>query len=411
MFTLLNTSAPSRAKLVPKAWLAAAVVVLAAGCGSKSADSGAAAPAAGRGGAPMGVPVEILTLAERSVEQSTELVGTVRSRSSVTVQAQVEGFLKKINVKSGERVAAGKILFEIDDSSQLAVVAGLESTRAAREADASYARQQAERVKKLLAAGAASQQELEQAEAAQRSTQAQLKAIEEQIRQQKNEWQYSRVTAPAAGVIGDIPVREGDRITRQTQLTTIDDNSTLELYLNVPVQEAPKVKPGQAVHVLNESGETVATEHVSFISASADDQTQTVLVKTPISQRGGAVRSEQFIRARIIWSTAPTLTVPLVAVTRISGGYFVYVADPGPNGGLVAHQKPVQVGPLVGNDYVVLGGVKAGDRVIVAGIQKIGDGAPVMELPKGRGSAEPPKSGEAASPKPTPQAGAKAGRQ
>jgi hypothetical protein len=65
----------------------------------------------------------------------------------------------------------------------------------------------------------------------------------------------------------------------------------------------------------------------------------------------------------------------------------------------------VQVGPLVGNDYVVLGGVKAGDKVIVAGIQKIGDGAPVMELPTGRGPAEPPKSGEAASPKPTPQAG------
>lgn len=384
MFTFLNTSLPSRATRAPKVWVATAVLMLAAGCGSKSADSGGAAPAAGRGGAPMGVPVEILPLAEKSVEQSTELVGTVKSRSSVTVQAQVEGFLKKINVKSGERVAAGKILFEIDDSSQLAVVAGLESTRAAREADASYARQQAERVRKLLQAGASSQQELDQAEALQRSTAAQLKAIEEQIRQQKNEWQYSRVTAPAAGVIGDVPVREGDRITRQTQLTTIDDNSTLELYLNVPVQEAPKVKPGQPVHVLNEAGEVVATEHVSFISASADDQTQTVLVKTPISTRGGAVRSDQFVRARIVWSTAPTLTVPLVAVTRISGGYFVYVADPGPNGGLVAHQKPVQVGPLVGNDYVVLGGLKAGDKVIVAGVQKIGDGAPVMELPKGR---------------------------
>jgi len=410
MFTFLNTRVPSRAHLVAAGGLVMASLMLAAGCGSKSgADAGAGAAAAGRGGAPQGVPVEILTLAEKPVEQSTELVGTVKSRLSVTVQPQVEGFLKKINVKSGDRVAVGKILFEIDDSSQLAIVASLESTKAAREADAAYAKQQADRLKKLLAAGAASQQELDQAESLQRSTEAQLKAIEEQIRQQKNEWQYSRVTAPAAGVIGDVPVREGDRVTRQTPLTTIEDNSMLELYLNVPVQEAPKVKPGQVVHILSDAGEVVATEHVSFISASADDQTQTVLVKTPISARGGTVRSDQFVRARIIWSTAPTVTVPLVAVTRISGGYFVFVADPGPNGGLVAHQKPVVVGPLVGNDYVVMSGLKAGDKVIVAGIQKIGDGAPVMALPA-RGPAEPTKSNEATAPKP-PQPATKAGRQ
>ncbi|HEX5070690.1 MAG TPA: efflux RND transporter periplasmic adaptor subunit [Vicinamibacterales bacterium] len=409
MLNFLNTLVARRASGVAAGCAVAAALLLATACGSKPGpEAGAAAAGAGRGGAPQGVPVEILTLVEKPVEQSTELVGTVKSRLSVTVQPQVEGYLKKINVKSGDRVAAGKILFEIDDSSQLAVVAALESTRAAREADASYARQQAERLKKLLAAGAASQQELDQAEALQRSTQAQLKAVEEQIRQQKNEWQYSRVTAPAAGVIGDVPVREGDRVTRQTQLTTIEDNSQLELYLNVPVQEAPKVRPGQLVNILNDTGQVVGTEHVSFISPSADDQTQTVLVKTPISSRGGAVRSDQFVRARIIWSTAPTVTVPLVAVTRISGGYFVYVADPGPGGGLVAHQKPVVVGSLVGNDYVVISGLKAGDKVIVAGIQKIGEGAPVMALPP-RGPAEPSKSGDAASPK-SPQ-GTKAGDQ
>lgn len=409
MFTLLNPFVRSRGNRVPARWAALAALMLAAGCGSKSGpDAGAGAAAAGRGGAPQGVPVEILTLADKPVEQSTELVGTVKSRLSVTVQPQVEGFLKKINVKSGDRVTAGKILFEIDDSSQLAVVAALESTRAAREADASYAKQQAERLKKLLAAGASSQQEVDQAESLQRSTEAQLKAIEEQIRQQRNEWQYSRVTAPADGVIGDVPVRQGDRVTRQTQLTTIEDNSMLELYLNVPVQEAPKVKPGQAVHILNDSGEVVGTEHVSFISPSADDQTQTVLVKTPISARGGSVRADQFVRARIIWSTAPTVTVPLVAVTRISGGYFVYVADPGPNGLFIAHQKPVVVGPLVGNDYVVLSGLKTGDKVIVAGVQKIGEGVPVMALPA-RGPAEPPKSGEAASPKSPAEPGTKAG--
>jgi RND family efflux transporter MFP subunit len=369
------------------ALLLASTAFAAAACGGGEPAAGGAAGAGGRGGAPMAVPVELLTLVEKPVEQTSEFVGTVRSRLSVNVQAQVEGFIRKINVKSGDRVQLGAVLFEIDDASQLAVIANLESVRAARDADASFAKQQAERAQKLLTAGAMSQQELDQALALQRSTAATLKAIDEQIRQQKNEWGYSRVTASAAGVIGDIPVRSGDRITRQTLLTTIDDNTNLELYVNVPVQEAPRLKVGQAVHVLDEASEVVATERIAFISPSVDDTTQTVLVKTPIAARGGALRASQFVRARVVWSMAPALTVPLVAVTRISGQYFVFVAEAGPNGGLVARQRPVTVGSLVGNDYLVMGGLKAGDKVIVAGIQKIGDGAPVAEAP-----AKPPKA-------------------
>ena len=90
------------------------------------------------------------------------------------------------------------------------------------------------------------------------------------------------------------------------------------------------------------------------------------------------MRVQQFVRTRIVWRTVQGLTVPVTAVTRISGQYFCFVAEPGPQGGLVAKQKPLQVGELLGNDYVVKGGVKAGDKLIVSGIQKLGDGAPVQ---------------------------------
>ena len=359
-------------------------------CGGSAGSAPAGGGAGGRGGPAMAMPVELLTLAEKPVEQSSEFVGTVRSRSSVTVQAQVEGFIKRINVKSGDRVVPGAVLVEIDDASQLAIIGNLESVKAARESDATLARQQAARAQKLLASGAISQQEFDQAQAALRSAEAQVKALDEQIRQQKNEWGYSRVTASTAGVIGDVPVRVGDRITRQTLLTTIEDNTRLELYLKVPVQDAPRLKIGQTVRVLDETGAVVATEQVAFISPSADDTTQTVLVKTPIHPRGGAVRSDQFVRARVIWSTAPALTIPLVAVTRIGGQYFVFVAEPGEGGVLVARQRPLTVGPLVGNDYLVLAGLKPGDKVIVAGTQKIGEGSPVTEAKPA--SPKPPKA-------------------
>jgi RND family efflux transporter MFP subunit len=283
------------------------------------------------------------------------------------------------------------VLFEVDASSQQAAVSSLESVRAAREADAAFARQQAERARKLLAVGAMSQQEHDQAQTLQRTAEAQLKAVDEQLRQQRNEFGYSRVTASTPGVIGDVPVRVGDRITRSTVLTTIEDNSGLELNLNIPVQEASKLKLGLPVKFLDNTGAEIVTERINFISPSVDENTQTVLVKTPASTRGGAFRSDQYVRARVVWSSEPALTVPVGAVSRISGQFFAFVAEPGEGGQLIAHQRPITVGTLANNEYIVTGGLKAGDKVVVAGTQKIMEGAPVTAAPPsppgGRGAA------------------------
>ena len=71
--------------------------------------------------------------------------------------------------------------------------------------------------------------------------------------------------------------------------------------------------------------------------------------------------------------------VPVLAVSRVGGQYFAFIAED-QNGKLVAHQKPLTVGDTVGNDYVVLDGVKAGDKVIVSGTQFLVDGMPVVPL-------------------------------
>ena len=137
--------------------VAFSVLVLGLGTACSNAPENAGAAAGGGRGRGGPVPVEIQTLVERPVEQTSEFVGTVKSLKTTTVQAQVEGFLLKVHVKSGDRVEPGKVLFEVDASSQQAAVSSLESVRVAREADAIFARQQAERAKKLLAVGAMSQ--------------------------------------------------------------------------------------------------------------------------------------------------------------------------------------------------------------------------------------------------------------
>ena len=188
--------------------------------------------------------------------------------------------------------------------------------------------------------------------------------------------QNSRVTAPAPGVVGDLTVREGDRVTTSTMITTIDDKSGFEAYIQVPVDRAPDARLGLPVQILDGEGNILATNTITFVAPRVDPATQTVLAKALLKELPPAVRVQQFVRTRVIWRTTPGLTIPIVSALRINGQYFVYLAEQSGQG-LVARQHPVQVGDVHGNDYVVKGGLKAGDRLIVAGIQKIADGAPV----------------------------------
>lgn len=346
-------------------------LILFAGCGGAPESAGGAPPGA------MAMPVEVLTLAPKPVDRTSEYVATVKSRRSTTIQPQVDGFVTRINVRPGQRVSRGSVLMQIDAGRQQAAVASVEAMRAARQADLQFARQQAERARKLLAGGAISQEEYDRAITNLQTLEAQVRTLDAQIREQRVALGYHNVTALTSGVVGDIPVRVGDRVTPQTVLTTIDESAGLELYINVPVQQATGLKNDLQVQVLDQNGQQVAASRINFVAPSVDPSTQSVLAKAPL-EANLPFRPDQVVRVRVVWSSDPTLTVPLIAVSRVNAQHFVFVADKGEGGATVARQRAVQLGALAGNDYIVLGGLKPGDQLIVSGTQMLGDGMPVQ---------------------------------
>ena len=348
--------------------LVAAVTLVSGACGGGAADAPPPAPPP--------TDVQTVTLATTPVPRASEFVGTIRSLQSATIQPQVEGFVRQILVSAGQTVRAGETLLQIDPDREQAAARVTAAQRGAREADLALARQQLERARTLHATGAVSRATVDEAEAAHQTAQAQLDALQSQISEDEVQLRYYRVTAPTAGVVGDIAVRVGDRVTPATMITTLDRAEGLEAYINVPLEQAAELKPGLPVELLNEAGEVAVSTTVTFIAPRADDTTQSVLVKAAIGKTPQTLRILQYVRARIIWSREPALVVPLIAVNRIAGQYFVFVAQAGEQG-VVARQKPVTLGDIVGNDYVVRGGLAAGERVIVSNLQKIGDGAPV----------------------------------
>lgn len=345
---------------------ALATLALAAGCGR-------GAPVAPP--APGPTPVGIQILVPKPVTITSEFVGVLKSRRSSEIRPQVDGIITQIFVKSGDRVAPGRALLQIDPQREQAALESNQASRVAQEAAVRFAQQQYDRAKQLLDAGAMSQQEFEQAETNVNTANAALEALKARERQAGLQLQYFRVTSSTGGVVGDIPVRVGDRVTTSTVLTTVDQQAGLEAYVQIPIERAPELRIGLPVRLTDSQGTVLAETAIDFVSPQVDDRTQSVLVKAPVPASRG-FRTEQFVRALVVWRNEPGLTVPTTAVTRINGQYFAFVAEQAAKG-FVARQHAVKLGELRGNEYVLIEGLKAGDRLIVSGVQKVRDGAPV----------------------------------
>ncbi|HEY7790506.1 MAG TPA: efflux RND transporter periplasmic adaptor subunit [Vicinamibacterales bacterium] len=352
---------------LPAALLAVALFTTACGGGSNAASA--------QQGPPPASPVKLASIEPTSLEDASVFVATLKSLSSTSIKPEVDGQVVRIFVRSGDRVKAGAPLFQIDPRRQRATVSSQSASLQAQQAAVGYAKQQLDRAQTLLKAGAISQQELDQAQTTFDTAKAQLDALQAQLHQGQVTLQYYTVNAPTDGTVGDIPIRVGTHVTSDTELTTIDRNQELEIYVQVPLARAADLHLGLPIAILNPQGDTLANTTVTYISPSVDPATQSILVKGRLAGEG-TLRSSQFVQARIIWRTTTGLTVPVLSVVRINGQPFVFVADE-QHGTLIAHQRAIQVGEIVGNNYRVLGGLKAGDRVVVSGTQTLFDGASI----------------------------------
>jgi RND family efflux transporter MFP subunit len=324
------------------------------------------------------MPVQVLEIQPQRIADTSEYLAILKSRHSATINPQVEGQVTRILVKSGDRVHAGDALLQIDPLKQEAMVNGQDAARAAQEANVRYARISLERAQRLFDAGVISKQDFDNAQTSYDAAVSQLKSLEEQVRQQTVELRYYRVSAPMDGIVGDIPVRVGDRVTVSTLLTTVNEPGALEAYIYVPGARAKELRLGLPVKLIDGQG-TVQETQLTFISPQVDTDTQTVLAKAAVVNAKANLRIAQQVRAQVTWGNREGQVVPVLAVQRVNGQFFTFVAVKEGNTA-VARQRLLKLGDIVGNDYPVLDGLKPGDHVIVSGLQFLQDGTLVTEM-------------------------------
>lgn len=356
-------------KLAVLAPVALAAALMSTGCGKTEAKAPAPQP--------LPVKVELINLSP--VPRADEYVATVKSRRSASIQPQVDGTLTRIMVKSGDRVRAGQVLMTIDPLKQQATVDEQRSTEQQKKAIFDYNQRELERQKGLYEGGVTSKQNYDYALQAFENSKADWESAKAALATQERQLAYYHLTAPFDGIVGDVPVHIGDYVSPTTLLTTVDKNTDLEAYIYIPTERSSEIRMGIPVQVVSSTGEPIEKTKIDFISPQVDNALQGVLVKAPIHAPRDRFRNSQLVKARVVWSTSPAPTVPVLAVTRVGGQPFVYLADSSGNGS-VAKQRAVSLGDTIGNDYAVTAGLKAGDKVIVSGTQFLVDGMPVRPI-------------------------------
>ncbi|MDX2096330.1 MAG: efflux RND transporter periplasmic adaptor subunit [Leptolyngbyaceae cyanobacterium bins.59] len=391
------------------------------------------------------------------IEDSSDYVASLESRQSVTLQPRVAGQVSEIFVRSGDRVEAGQVLLQIDPREQQATVASrvaaveasqadveasraevasaqqalqaLQAQRNSRLADLQFNQREYERFQQLAREGAESQRVLDQRLNQLRTAQASLAEVEADIQAQRatiaraqaniarNQGSvtqaqagveqeqaalgYYTITAPFSGVVGNVPIKEGDFANTSTQLMTITQNTQLEVQISVPVEDAPRLRNGLPVRLLDANNKVLQTGRIFFVSPNVNPQTQAVLVRARFDNPGNRLRTEQFVRARVVWGQKPNgVLIPVTAVSAQAGKDFVFIperydarckakeiAAGNPEQSLlkddqlVVRQQGVQLDKYVGNNREVVSGLNPGDRVAVNNILQLTECSPIVDQP------------------------------
>lgn len=355
------------------------------------------------GGGKPAIPV-VLTAAEaRAVPDELSTIGSVQAIATIAIKARVDTVVDTVHFAEGQEVAAGDLLFSLDDralKTQLRVAeANLERDRANFE----KARGDVVRYGELVRSAVAARQQYDAAIAAANALEGTVKADVAAIESAKVALSYTRIYAPMAGRTGTVNAKLGTmvRAADTNPLVTITQLRPINVAFNVAERYLPAIRGAMAAGPLKVTASIPGSKgaraegELSFVDSQVDQQSGTILVRATFPNADTLLWPGQFVDAVLTLRVDPqALTVPAVAVQIGQEGRFVYVVKPDNT----VEMRTVTVARTFGELAVIGAGLKAGERVVVDGQSRLFPGAPVSERGSGgqggnkTGSAEPAKS-------------------
>jgi membrane fusion protein (multidrug efflux system) len=344
-----------------------ALLVILAGCKKKEAAGG---PGGGQGG--FSLPVEVAVAKKDTVVDAIAATGQIEAVQAIELRPDVEGRIVGIMFREGQEVGKGTPLFRIDD-------AELKANLDRAQADWDLAAQALKRTRDLQGQNASSAADLEQAEATERSTRAQVDLLKIRI-------DRSTVRSPFSGVVGQRFVSQGDYVTTSSRLAAVQTVNPQRATFQVPERYAERLKVGQRVQfrVAALQGQEF-TGVVDFVDPIVQLPARTILVKAQVPNGRRQLQAGMFIEARLATDTRPNaVLVPEESILPIQGGNFLWVVQEGK-----AVRRQVGLGIRIPGFVEIRSGVDPGEQVVVGGLAMLQEGMPVNATVVERGVARP----------------------
>ncbi|ESW98936.1 efflux RND transporter periplasmic adaptor subunit [Mesorhizobium sp. M1148] len=333
-------------------------------------------------------------------------IGFVSSPAVVNINARVSSQIVSIDVKDGQMVKAGDLLFSLDDRALKAQLAKDQATLAKDQALLTSSGSDLQRAKDLVAKQAGTQQTYDQAVAAQKAAAATVDADKATIDADNVQLGFASIKAPIAGRLGAVNVSVGDLVTLSngnsstaTPLVTITEMDPLQVNFNLPESNLALLhkalaNPQQGAVTLTKDGDPtpIGKGTLDFVDSSVDTASGTIATRASIPNADLSLWPGQYVNVVLDAGIMPQMpSIPTVAIQPSQKGPFVYVVKPDNT----VEMRPVQVALTEGENSAISEGVKSGEKVVVEGQTRLKDGASVHEGKATAGGQAAPKLAEA----------------
>ena len=331
----------------------------------------------------------VVAVGTSSTTMQSTYPAVIKGVQDVEIHPKVQGFIVQINVKEGQTVSAGQVLFVLDNATFQAQVRQAQAQVNTATASLNTAKLTYENSQKLHASGVIGDYELQSSKNNYESAVAGLAAAQASLASAQESLSYCFVKSPAAGVVGSLPFKVGTLVSASNTLTTVSNISSMEVYFSMTEKDVlamgknaggltGAIDAMPAVKLKLADGTEYGQEgRVTKMSGVIDASTGSVQIIAVFPNPEKVLKSGGSGAIIIPKSNTDAIIIPQSCVSEVQDKKFVYILD---KDNKVKYTE-IKVDPQNdGNNYIVTEGLKTGDKYVTNGITKLSDGMEIVPI-------------------------------
>ena len=325
----------------------------------------------------------VATVGTSSADMQSTYPATIKGVQDVEIRPKATGFITQVNVKEGQTVGAGQVLFVIDNETAQQQVRQAQAAVNTSQQQCNTAKLTYENSQKLHESRVIGDFELQTSQNSYEVAQAQLAQAQAALASAKEQLSYCYVKSPASGVVGTLPFKKGALVSASNVLTTVSNNSSMEVYFSVTEKAAMQLQAAglqslPSVKLLLADGSTYGHEgKVTKMSGVIDQATGSVQLIALFQNPERILKSGGSGTIVIPRQTTDAIVIPQSCVSEVQNKKFIFLLG---SDNKVKYTE-IKVDPQDdGNNYIVTEGLKAGDKYVTNGITKLTDGMEIKPI-------------------------------